>query len=248
MDFILSEKVIVPFIATIGASLTIIFLQFYARRIKETKQKIYAATYMSDVAMRITQSELIILRHTIIPHIKAVEKMLAGDEELLKQTFISNEFDILTAPPLEYNHLPNEYSLEVGYDNMQLVQMYEVLLYTHKNDTNQRSLNAFVKDNLKSIRTFASKSDEERKDILCTYYDYLKSLEHESNRMLHFTTYRFFPELKQYLKSYRFWLYSIKGGKNTILSAMRSLNENSDLVPDYDYMEKVRHGGIQHEL
>jgi hypothetical protein len=54
--------------------------------------------------------------------------------------------------------------------------------------------------------------------------------------------------LKKYLKSYQFWLYSIKSGKETILSALNHINENIDLIPEPDYMERVRHGGIQGKL
>ena len=60
-------------------------MQFYSRRIKETKQKIYAASYISDVAMRTIQAEFILLRHTIKPHIVAIERILEGDNELLKK-------------------------------------------------------------------------------------------------------------------------------------------------------------------
>jgi hypothetical protein len=248
MDFFLNEKFIIPFLSTLGAAVTIILMQFYARRVKETKQKIYASSYISDVAMRTIQSELILVKHTIKPHIEAVDRILEGDDELLEKMFLSNEFDILTAPAPEYNHLPNEYSLQIGYDDIKLIQMYENLLYHHKNESNRISLNLFVKENLKSMESFKSKSENERRDILYTYYDYLYSLEHESNRILWFSAYVLFPAFKEYLKSYQFWLYSIKSGKETILSARDHMNENIDFMPKQDYMERVRHGGIQGEL
>lgn len=248
MDFFLNEKFIIPFLSTLGASATILLMQFYARRIKETKQKIYAASYISDVAMRTVQSELVLVKHTIKPHIEAIERILEGDDELLAKMFLSNEFDILTAPAPEYNHLPNEYSLQIGYDDIKLIQMYETLLYHHGNENNRISLNEFVKENLKSMGSFTSKSENERRDIIYTYYDYLNSLEHESNRILWLSAYVLFPALKKYLKSYQFWLYSIKSGKETILSSLNHMNENIDLMPKSDYMERVRHGGIQGEL
>jgi hypothetical protein len=234
--------------STLGASFTILLMQFYARRVKETKQKIYAASYMSDVVMRTVQSELIILKHTINPHIAAIEKILEGDDILLEKMFLSNEFDILTAPYPEFNHLPNEYSLQIGYDDIKLIQMYETILYHHKNETNRVSLNLFVKENLKSMESFRSKSKNEKREILHTYYDYLSSLEHESNRILWHSVYILLPTLKKYLKSYQFWLYSIKSGKENILLAIALMNEDIDLMPEQNYMERVRNGGIQGEL
>ena len=132
-----------------------------------------------------------------------------------------------------------EYSLQIGYDDITLIQIYETLLYHHKNDSNRSSLNAFVKDNLKSMESFASKPESKQRDILSTYYDYLLSIEHESKRVIFFSTYVIFPEFKKYLKSYQFWLYSIKSGKKSILNAQHIIRENADLVPKPDFMEQV---------
>lgn len=248
MEFLLNEKLILPFLATLGASLTILLLQFIARRVKETKQKIYAASYICDVSLRIISSEFILVRHTIKPHVEATKRILEGDEELLEKTFLSNELDILTAGAPDFSHLPNEYSLQIGYDDIRLVQMYDALIYLHKNETNKLSLNEFVKNNLKSMEGFLSKFSEQQKDILYTYYDYLFSLEHESNRIILFISKSIIPEMKKYLKSYQFWLYSTGSGKEIITSIEQQIHENIDLVPETDYMEKVKNGGIQGEL
>ena len=141
MEPLLNEKLVLPFLATLGASLTIILMQFIARRVKETKQKIYAVNYICDSSMRILFSEFILVRHTILPHIEATERIAEGDEELLAKTFLANEFDILTAGASSFSHLLNDYSLQIGYDDIKLVQMYEALLYLHKNEANRISLN-----------------------------------------------------------------------------------------------------------
>ncbi|MCK5092142.1 MAG: hypothetical protein KAR30_06400, partial [Gammaproteobacteria bacterium] len=208
MEFLLNEKFIIPFLSILGASSTIILMQFIARRVKETKQRIYAVSYICDVSIRILSSEFILARHTIKPHIEATKRIVEGDEGLLAKTFLSNEFDILTAGALDFSHLPNEYSLQIGYDDIKLVQMYDMLLYLHKNETNRLSLNKFVKENLKSMEEFLSIPEEKQKDILYTYYDYLTSLEHESNRVIFFILNNIIPAMKEYLTSYRFWLYA----------------------------------------
>jgi hypothetical protein len=248
MEILLNEKLILPFLSTLGAALTIILMQFIARRVKETKQKIYAINYICDVSFRIISSEFFLTRHTIKPHIVATERIVEGDDELLVKTFLSNEFDILTAGSPGFSHLPNEYSLQIGYDDIKLVQMFDALLYLHKNETNRLSLNSFVKDNLKSMESFLSKTEDKQKDILYTYHDYLTSLGHESNRAILFISKSILPVMKDYLATYQFWLYSTKNAKNTIELIERQINENLDLVPENDYMEKVKNGGIQGEF
>lgn len=249
MDFFLDERFIIPFLATVGASLTIILLQFYSRRIKETKQKIYAINYICDVAYRMLFSEFILKKHTINPHIEAIERIVAGDHDLLVKTFMSDEFDILKAPSANYSHLPNEYSLQIGYDDIVLVQLFETLLYLHKAEQNRLDLNEFVKNNLKSMESFVSKSSEKQEGILYTYYDYLTTQEHESNRVILFILDYLKPAMNDYIKSYPFWLYSTKKAKKTIKTITELANENAPLIPSSDYMEKViNSGGIQGQL
>jgi len=242
------DKLLLPFLATLGASLTVVLLQFISRRVKETKQKIYAASYICDVSLRIITSEFILNRHTIQPHIEATRRISEGDEGLLRTTFLTNEFDILTAGRPNFGHLPNEFALQLGYDDIQLVQMYETLLYLHGNESNRLSLNAFVKQNLKSMESFLSKPPEKQQDILFTYYDYLHSLEHESNRIVLFIAATIAPAFRDYLSSFQFWLYRTSRVREIIQRIEHQIQENIDLMPDDDYMEKVRHGGIQGEL
>lgn len=248
LEFFLNEKFIIPLLATLGASSTIILMQFYARRVKETKQKIYAVNYICDVAYRILFSEFILLRHTIKPHIEVTERITEGDHELLTKTFLTDEFDILKAHSPSFSHLPNEFSLQIGYDDINLVQIFETLLYLSSSEINRKDLNEFVKNNLKSMDSFVAKTGEEQQGILYTYHDYLTSLEHESNRIVIFILRNLRPAMKKYIGSYRFWLYSTKNAKNIINQTLLLAKENKDLIPEKDYMEKVKNGGIQGEL
>ena len=248
LDFFLNEKFIIPLLATLGASSTIILMQFYARRVKETKQKIYAVNYICDVVHRVLFSEFILLRHTIKPHIELMERITEGDHELLTKTFLSDEFDILKAHSQSFSHLPNEFSLQLGYDDINLVQIFETLLYLNGLEINRKNLNEFVKNNLKSMDNFVAKTGKEQQSILYTYYDYLTSLEHESNRIVTFILRALSPAMKKYIGSYSFWLYSTKNAKDIINKTLLLAKDNKDLIPDKDYMEKVKNGGIKGEL
>jgi hypothetical protein len=248
LEFFLNEKFIIPLLATLGASSTIILMQFYARRVKETKQKIYAVNYICDVAYRILFSEFILLRHTIKPHIEVTERITEGDHELLAKTFLTDEFDILKAHSPSFSHLPNEFSLQIGYDDINLVQIFETLLHLSSSEINRKDLNEFVKNNLKSMDSFVAKTGEEQHGILYTYHDYLTSLEHESNRIVFFILRNLRPAMKNYISSYRFWLYSTKNAKAIINQTLLLAKDNKDLIQGKDYMEKVKNGGIQGEL
>jgi hypothetical protein len=248
IDFFLNEKFIIPFLATVGASSTIILMQFYSRRVKETKQKIYAINYICDVAYRILFSQFIIIKHTIKPHIEATERIVEGDHELLAETFMTDEFDILKSQSPSYSHLPNEFSLQLGYDDIKLVQLFETLLYLHQAEQNRLDLNEFVKKNLKSMELFVSKTTEKQQSILYTYHNYLTTLEHESNRVVLFIIKNLTPAMNKYMRSYSFWLYSTKNAKSMVNDISILANENTNFIPENDYMEQVKNGGIQGKL
>ena len=248
IEFLLDEKFLIPFLSTLGAALTIISMQFIARLIKDSKQKIYAINYMSHVSFCLINSEIILKRHTILPHIEATEKMAGGDGELMAKTFLSDEFDILTEPAMDFNHLPNDYSLQIGYDDINLVQMFNTLLYLHKCEHGRVSLNNFVKNNLKSSHDFNIQSPEKQKDILFTYHDHLTKLEHESDRLITFTLNIITPTLRNYLGSYKFLMFNTKCANDLLDNIIAISNENEDMIPPEDYMESTKNGGIQNEL
>jgi len=214
----------------------------------ETKQRIYAVNYICDVSYRVLYSEFFLLKHTIKPHIEATERIASGDIDLLTKTFLTNEFDILKSSSPNFSHLPNEFALQIGYDDITLVQLFETLLYLNQSEINRIDLNEFVKVNLKSMEKFTSEPKEKQKDILFTYHDYLTSLEHESNRIVLFILQNVCLLMRDYIISYRFWLYSTKSAKNTIKQILALGKANSDLIPESDYMQQVKNGGIQGEL
>ena len=234
-----------PFMATAGASLTVLAIQSINRYIKEQRQRVYAAGYMADVAYRLLHSELILQKHTIVPHIESVKRMVAGDQELLELTLDSDEFDILSAGPMNFIQLSEDHKILVGYDNIQIVQAFDALLYLHSNDANRLALRAFVAENLKSKKKFTECSNEHQQDLLNSYWDYLRALEHEGKRVIAFVFYIFTPMLGRYVNSRKFNLFS-KETISSMLDRIESLqSEFSDFVPPREFFEQSRGGGIQ---
>ncbi|MBU2709137.1 hypothetical protein KCM76_24290 [Zooshikella marina] len=248
MESLFLSKLVLPFFSTMGAALIIMYINSVNRRVKETKQKIYAATYILDSSMRILSSEFILLIHTIKPHIEASYRIVKGDQKLLETMLLIDEFDILTVAGPDFSHIPNEFTLQLGYDNLELVQMYDTLLYLYRSDSTRKSLNDFLKDKLKSMDGFLQKSEPEKLDILNTYIDYLDRLQHEANRLIFMVSHNVLPSLEDYLKSYKFWFYSTSHANKTIKMIKDIMRNNVAYMPESDFMERVRHGGIQREI
>ena len=245
IDFILNPQFLIPFLSTAGASLTIIFLQFIHRVDNDRKKKLYTVAYMTDVSVRLLQMSLILNKNTIIPHIEAAKKMIAGDQELLNKTFLADEFDILTDGAIDFNNLPEEHKVLVGYDDIQLLQAFEAILYLNKIDKTKNTLNDFVKLNLKSELSFANKSLNEQADTLRTYWDYLDKLGHEEDRIIAFVLHIFLPSVRQYINRKSFLLYSKKNITTQLDRAAELHNTYSSIIPDLSFFEKSVSGGIQ---
>jgi hypothetical protein len=248
MEFLMNEKLYLPFLATLGASLAVIGFQAINRYEKEQKQKIYVVNYMLDVALRVLSSTLIIKNHTIVPHIEATKRILEGELDLLETMLLTDEFDILKAQPMDFSHLPNEYKVLVGYDDIELVQMFDMFLYISSADENRIDLLDFVKSHLKKVGEFKSRIDEEKEDILNTYWDLLESLDHESRRVLVFVCDILLPRLERYVKGNQFIIFRTSIAKNKISSINSVIESNLDSFPEKGYMEEVRKGGIQGAL
>lgn len=244
----LSENLFLPFLATLGASLTVLFIQFNTRRVKESKQKIYAMSYVFHQCHNILFSELSIMKATVIPHIAAIDKILKGENELLTTMFLADEFDILKAPSPEANNLPKDYILLLGYDNINLSSSYETLQYLESSDLERQELNEFVKNKLKNMNAFFKLSEDEKVDILYEYYDRLTSIEHASRRKVFFIVYALLPRFFAYANSYQFWLYS----KNNINREKSKINkvllDYKEFVPGSDFGSQTMNGGIQKEI
>jgi len=248
MSIFINDNLIIPFLATVGAGLTIIIIQFFFRFIKESKQKIYTVGYICTTSFQQLSSEFILKRHTIQPHIEAVNKILKGDSQLLIKMFKSGEFDILRAGPMEYAHIPNDYIILIGYDDISLPILYQTLLYMNKNEENRISMVSFVEENLKSSYEFFSKPEAKQIDILKTYKEYLHCLEHDSNRIISFIRDAIVPSMKKYIESCRFYIFRTKITKTALTNISDILEKNKDLLPSNDHIKESIHGGIQNEL
>lgn len=237
-----------PFLATVGASFTVLIVQALNQYRKEHRQRLYAVGYMADVIHKLVQSELIIQKHTIRPHIEATKRILSGDDELLELTLDSDEFDILAAGPITFMSLPENHKLLVGYDNVQIVQAFDTLLYSHTDDTNRLALRDFVAIELKSKKKFLEKGQEHQADVLNTYWDYLRSLEHEGRRLSAFSFYILAPLLRSYIGSRKFTLFRTKSISDTLDSLESFRRQFQEFIPGPEFFEQSRDGGIQGAL
>jgi len=245
INFILDPKFLIPFLSTAGASLTIIILQSIHRIDADRKKKLYTVAYMTDVGLRLLQSSLILKKNTIIPHIEATEKIISGNRDLLKKTFLADEFDILTDGSIGFNNIPEEHKVLVGYDDIHLLQAFETLLYLISIDTTRNNLNDFVKHNLKSELSFGNKSQNEQVDILSIYWDYLGKMDHKEDRLIAFILHIFLPRVRQYIRRISFLLYSKKNITAQLESAEIMHSKFKSIIPGSDFFEKSVSGGIQ---
>lgn len=252
MAFFTDEKFLIPFlsalVATLGASLTILLIQFINRYAKDKKKKIYATSYIADVCFRVLTSSLILKKHTVIPHIEAVKRLIEGDEALLNTMFLADEFDILTDKSFDFNILSEEYKILLGCDDISLIQSYEVLIYMIKNDKTCVNFNEFVKQNLKSEHFFKSQSPDKQLDILNTYWDYLEKIKHEEDRSISFILEILMPSIKKYTDSKQFCCFSTESIITTRNKVNNTLSNFKDFLPEKDYIKKTMHGGIQNAL
>lgn len=248
MAFFTDEKFLIPFLSTLGAALTVIMLQFIHRYINDRKKKIYAIGYIVHDCFGLLRSNLILKKHTIIPHIVAIKKIMDGDEELLNIMFSADEFDILTEKPIDIDHLPEEYKILLGNDDISLVKSYEGLHYLNKCTTNGEVFNDFVKNNLKSELLFRRQSQDKQLDILNIYWNYLDKIKHQTDRDISFILQIILPSIKKYIKRKQFLLFSTKDIKSLTNKVEDSLIDFQDILPEKDYLSKAVNGGIQKAL
>jgi len=245
IEFIFNPKFLIPFLSTAGASITIIILQSIHQFHNDRKKKIFAVAYMTDVSLRLLQSSLIIKVNTIIPHIELAKQLIEGNHDLLIKTFLADEFDILTDDAIDFNSLPEEYKILIGYDDIRLLQAFETLIYMHKINKIQNNFNDFVKVNLKSQLDFLSKTKDEQIDILNTYWDYLDKLKHKEDRIIAFILHIFLPMVEEYIKR-KFFIMCSKSSIKELLQKANKLKESYKTdIPDPSFFQKSVSGGIQ---
>ena len=240
-----NESFLLPFYSTVSAALVLMLLQYLHRLVRERKQKLYAVAYILDVAFRLQRSAFILIRHTLDPHIETTKRILDGDAKLLETTFLADEFDILKAGPMAFNHLSEESKVLLGYDDIELVQAFDSATYISTLDENRRDLNDFVKHNLKDQNRFQSLTAEQRQAILFTYWDCLSSLKLEEERTIFFIANIIVPKIETYLAQWQFLLFSTKASKRSLDRIAIDQREYAELLPEPDFMEKRRTSGIQ---
>lgn len=245
---LIQVNLIMPFLATLGASLTIIFLQFIARHYSNRQKKLYAVTCIADISYRILYSELFLKKNTVLPHIEAAKRIIAGDKKLLETMFLVDEFDVLNDAPFDFEMLSEEQKILLGIDNIDLLQAYGIIVYSSKNDNIQKVFNEFVKNNLKSAHSFDQKSPDIQRDILNTYWDYLEKILRGEDRTISFIVYILVPYIKKYAKRIQLPFFSSKSlGEK--LKCMEEITANfQDIIPDKSFFEKIDGSGIQKVL
>jgi hypothetical protein len=245
IKLITNREFLILFSSTVAASMTMVLLNFIGQFVSTRRKKLYAVSYIIDVAFRMLFTSLTMKKHTIIPHITATKRILSGDVDLLKTMFLADEFDVLTDAPFHPYDLSENYKELIGIDDINLVQAYEFLLYSSKNMGTQECFNAFVKENLKSYLTFTQKSSETQADILNTYWDYLSKLEHEEDRVIFHVLYSMVPQIKEYIGEPQFIFFSKRSISQMFMAINKISSEYQDVLCDEKKMKQVLTGGIQ---
>jgi hypothetical protein len=244
-SFFLDERIVIPFLSTAAASLTVFFIEKIHRGDSERKKKLYALGYMAALVRRFLQSSLILRRNTILPHIAATKRIMEGDEELRRQMFLADEFDILAGDSPRFESLPEEHRVLIGYGDIDLLQSFEYILSHNQSDRSERSLNDYVKRCLKSELDFLKKGPEERVECLSTYWDYLAKVDHVHERNIAFVLQIFLPKVREYANRFEFLLHSKRNVLAQIRMAEVLASDFQDVVPAPDFVVKLSQGGIQ---
>jgi len=244
-EFLLNEKFLIPFLSTLGASLAIIIGQQIFNFSSRQRQKLYCLNYITNIADKILFSNIIIKKNTILPHIKATKKILKGDKELLEIMFKSDEFDILTSPDIEFNHLPQEYKLLIGFDDMKTLQAIEFLSSLIIDNSAKTNLNEFVKNNLKSELAFYSKSEKEQVDLLQIYWDYLDQIDYNIDRINGYIINILVPSIKKYKKKRAFFFFQKKQINNNLKELTQLKKKFKHIIPNIKDLKNSMDNGIQ---
>ena len=159
--------------------------------------------------------------------------------------FLADEFDVLTDEPVNFNNIPEEYKVLIGYDSIEFLQSFEMVLYLYKLEKTKNSFNEFVKANLKSELAYHRKDHDEQIEILSTYWDYLDKLSHEKDRVIAFILYVFLQHAQIYINRFSFLLYS-KKNINALFNKAKELSEQyKSIIPDTNFFQQSVSGGVQ---
>jgi len=162
--------------------------------------------------------------------------------------FKSDEFDILTSPSLEFNHLPQEYKLLMGFDDMKTLQAIEFLSSLIIDNSSKTNLNDFVKNNLKSELAFYSKSENEQVDLLQIYWDYLDQIDHTIDRINGYIINILVPTIKKYKNKRNFFFFYKKEINKNLKELIKLKKEFEHIIPDIEQLKNNLDNGIQKEI
>ena len=248
IKFLLNEKFLIPFLSTLGASLAIIIGQQFFVFSSRQRKKLYCINYILVIADGLLYSNLIVKKKTILPHIEATERIISGDLGLLDVMFKADEFDILTGPNVEFNHLPEEYKLLVGYESMQTLQAIEYFKTIYSDGSAKSNLNLFLRENLKRELQFKSKPKTEQDDILNSYWDYLDQVDRNIDMTTGFISNVLVPTIEKYKRNFGFLFFSKKEISQKLKRIKKLQTEFSELIPTRERIQSNLDDGIQKVL
>lgn len=248
MEFLQSYEFLVPFLSTLMAALAVIFIQFVFRFIDEKKKKLYATEYIVDVLQKVLFSNCFLKAKTVLPHIRAMERVLDGEVSLLQTMFDNDDIDILTDQIEHFYGLTEEHKILIGLDDLQLLQMFEKIICLEKNDSTIRPMNKFVKNNLKSIDDFNSLDVSQQQSCLTTYLNYLQRIDHSFTRTIFMITKTAKPRAEEYEKRKEFMLFSRKNIKSILSKIDEVIDEYKEIIPKDDFTKEMSEGGIQNQI
>lgn len=244
----LTKDFLIPFYATVSAALVLLLLQFVSRKTVETRKKLYGASYILDASLRMQKTSCVLLRQTVLPHIESIKRILEGNSDLLEDMFMADEFDILTDPSIRFDVLSQEHKELLGCDSIELIQIFETLNYLSSNEVNERNLNKFVTENLKSRHTFIGLDEARKTDVLNTYWDMLESIKHANERLLSFVSFGVAPKFESYVAKARFRFFRKSSCNKSLADIRNTASEFAEVYPDSDFIKRSVAGGIRNVL
>lgn len=243
-DFFYRDKFLVPFLATLVASLTILSVNNLNERSRRTSKKVYAATYIAESLRRALHSYLILKVDTIIPHLQAVDKVLDGDARILRALIENDEVEILQGKNFTFPSLPEDYKVLLGIDDVTIIQMWDTFRYLQETAD---AKGPFASEEMRSFDIFMSLSQQRREQILRSRRDRLERSLHEADRIIHLVR-LFYPKIKQYMSGIAFFFRAKKSFHHISVQIEQILEEYADLLPPADILEQRRCSGIKRAL
>ncbi len=128
------------------------------------------------------------------------------------------------------------------------LQAIELLTALAADNSSDVILNELVKGNLKSELQFNSKKEDEKLDILNTYWDYLDDILRKIDRLNGFIIYALIPILTTYKSRFRFKYFSQKNITENLKLINQLHVEFKVLIPTKEQIANNINNGIQKEL